>query len=75
MEAAGVTRFSIALDLCQGHGRCYSLAPDFFDSDDEGRGIVLDVALDASQLDFAEIVVQECPERAIRTVGTDPTRE
>ena len=23
---------------CQGHGRCYDLAPEFFASDDEGYG-------------------------------------
>jgi len=23
-------------DACQGHGRCYALSPDLFDSDDDG---------------------------------------
>jgi ferredoxin len=27
--------------LCQGHGRCYDLAPDLFGADDEGYGQVL----------------------------------
>ena len=32
---------SIDSDKCQGHGRCYSLAPAVFDSDDEGYAILL----------------------------------
>lgn len=27
--------------LCQGHGRCYDLAPDLFGEDEEGYGKVL----------------------------------
>ena len=28
-------------ELCQGHGRCYDLAPGLFGDDDEGYGTVL----------------------------------
>src|SRR3546814_10183679 len=34
-------RIEIDGDRCSGHGRCYSLAPDVFDCDDEGYGRVL----------------------------------
>ena len=27
-------------EKCQGHGRCYALAPDLFDCDDEGYAVV-----------------------------------
>ncbi|MFZ0713777.1 ferredoxin [Mycobacterium sp.] len=74
-DDVGETRFHIELDRCQGHGRCYSLAPDFFDVDDEGRGVVKATDVSTSQLGSAEVVVQECPERAISMVGADPTRE
>jgi ferredoxin len=29
-------RIRIDGDLCQGHGRCYTLSPDLLESDDEG---------------------------------------
>ena len=28
-------------ELCQGHGRCYDLAPELFGADEEGYGQVL----------------------------------
>ena len=28
-------------ELCQGHGRCYDLAPGLFGADEEGYGQVL----------------------------------
>lgn len=50
---------------CQGHGRCYTLAPELFDVDDEGYGIVrgVDVGPELDQL--ADRAIAECPERAI----------
>ena len=32
--------------LCTGHGRCYSLSPTVFDSDDDGNGRVIVDELD-----------------------------
>jgi ferredoxin len=34
-------KVQINSELCQGHGRCYDLAPDLFGDDDEGYGRVL----------------------------------
>lgn len=55
---------------CQGHGRCYSLSPDLFDTDDEGYA-VLKVSGDVpSELeDDARAAADNCPEYAI-TVET-----
>ncbi len=33
-------RVVIDHEACTGHGRCYTLAPDVFDSDDAGYGVV-----------------------------------
>jgi len=53
-------------DACQGHGRCYSLAPDLFDSDDEGYAVVvLDGDLTAEQEGKARLAADNCPEYAI----------
>jgi ferredoxin len=55
-------------NLCAGHGRCYTLAPELLDSNDEGYPTSLGEDLDvAPQLeDAAQRVVANCPEGAIR---------
>lgn len=53
-------------EKCQGHGRCYALAPDLFDADDEGYAVLLatgDVA-PAHQAN-ASLAADNCPEYAI----------
>lgn len=51
---------------CQGHGRCYSLAPDLFDCDDLGTSVVLVTGeLDDDQLTKAKLAAANCPEFAI----------
>ena len=53
-------------DKCQGHSRCYSLAPEVFDVDDLGQaherngGEVPDALADSARLAAAN-----CPEYAI----------
>jgi ferredoxin len=64
-------RIEIDLGACTGHGRCYSLAPDLFDADDEGRPVVLDAAADEHRAE-ALAAAGTCPERAITL--TDPAR-
>ena len=53
-------------DACQGHNRCYMLAPELFDVDDEGYAILLvsgDVPEDLAEK--AELAQDNCPEFAI----------
>lgn len=54
-------------ERCTGHGRCYSLAPDLFDCDDEGYGRLLapDADVPDELLEQARAAVNTCPERAI----------
>ncbi|HWJ64000.1 MAG TPA: ferredoxin [Acidimicrobiales bacterium] len=53
-------------DRCQGHGRCYALAPDLFDADDEGYAVVLVTGdLTDEQLANAQLAADNCPEYAI----------
>ncbi|MFG2243724.1 ferredoxin [Spirillospora sp. NPDC048823] len=53
-------------ERCQGHGRCYDLAPDLFGEDDEGYGTVLgDGAVAPDGEPSARRAVANCPERAI----------
>jgi ferredoxin len=54
---------------CQGHGRCYDLAPGLFGEDDEGYGGVLrDGTVPTGQERDARLAVQNCPEQAIELV-------
>lgn len=51
---------------CQGHGRCYDLAPGLFGEDDEGYGTVLgEGVVPAGGEHDARLAVANCPERAI----------
>ncbi len=55
---------------CQGHGRCYDLAPDLFGEDDEGYGEVLgDGAVPPGGEDAARLAAANCPEQAIDLLG------
>lgn len=59
-------RVVIDAELCQGQGRCFSMAPNIFGFDDLGNGVVLgDGALDAQTLDQARLAQANCPEHAI----------
>jgi ferredoxin len=59
-------RAQIDPGLCQGHGRCYDLAPDVFGDDEEGYGTVLgDGVVPADREDAARLAALNCPERAI----------
>jgi ferredoxin len=52
-------------ERCTGHGRCYALAPDVYDADDEGHCVlrhdVIPVELEAK----ARAGVNNCPEEAL----------
>jgi len=59
-------RVSIDGDRCQGHGRCFNLAPDVFGFDDLGNGVVLvERAEDERTVRLARLAQVNCPEHAI----------
>jgi ferredoxin len=60
-----VMKVRIDTAVCTGHGRCYSLAPEVFQSDDSGYGSVPVEDVPEDLRAKAEIGVQNCPERAI----------
>jgi ferredoxin len=73
-------RIQIDADRCTGHGRCYALAPELFDCDDDGHGEVRADVRDAGgdahrsgvladdQVPRAKLAVDNCPEAAISLV-------
>jgi ferredoxin len=53
-------------ERCQGHGRCYDLAPGLFGDDEEGYGQVLgDGTVPPDQERAARLAEVNCPEHAI----------
>ena len=62
-------RIELDTERCTGHGRCYSLAPDLFDCDDRGYGIVTRAEVPDELVDQARTAVANCPERAITLEG------
>jgi ferredoxin len=60
-------RLHIDSARCQGHGRCYDLAPDLFGEDDEGYGKVLGDGLVPPEQEARRAVIN-CPERAIELI-------
>jgi ferredoxin len=57
-------------EKCQGHGRCYALAAELFDADDEGYAVVLvSGELDEQQVVAAQLAADNCPEYAISVEG------
>jgi ferredoxin len=59
-------RVIVDSEKCQGHNRCYALAPELFDVDDYGQALVRGDGTVAPGLeDKARLAVANCPEYAI----------
>jgi len=59
-------KVSVDKELCVGHGRCYDVAPELFEDDDEGYAVVRgDGSVPPGQADAARLAVRLCPERAV----------
>ncbi len=59
-------RIILDSEACQGHGRCYALAPDLFDADDDGYSVLLLTGdVPAELQDAARLAADNCPEYAI----------
>jgi ferredoxin len=62
-------KVQIDSERCQGHGRCYDLAPGLFGEDEEGFGQVLgDGVVTSGREREARLAVANCPERAVEIV-------
>ena len=59
-------RIHVDSEKCQGHNRCYALAPELFDVDDYGNAVVIGDGEVLSDLEEkARLAVANCPEFAI----------
>jgi ferredoxin len=59
-------RVFVDADACRGHGRCYTLSPDAFDSDHEGHSVPKVDDVEGELLQSDRVAASNCPERAIR---------
>ncbi len=60
-------RLHLDSEKCQGHNRCYALAPELFDVDDYGQAVLLlDGDVPAELQDKARLAAANCPEFAIK---------
>lgn len=64
-------RIEIARERCTGHGRCYALAPELFDADDDGYGTVVEPVVGDSRSEDALAAEGTCPEQAITVAETE----
>ena len=61
-------RVVLDAEACTGHGRCYALAPEVFDADDDGHCVRARrrVRCRPSSKSQARLGVANCPELALR---------
>lgn len=62
-------RIVVHADKCQGHARCYALAPELFEVDDYGQSTArIDGDIPAELEEKARLAAANCPEYAIDIV-------
>jgi len=62
-------KITIDAEVCQGHNRCFALAPELVDVDDYGAAFVLhDGVVPQGLEDKAQLIIDNCPEFAIAAV-------
>ena len=62
-------RVKVDGDKCQGHNRCYTVAPELFDLDEYGYSHEKEDGTVPKELEEkARLAVANCPERAIEIV-------
>jgi ferredoxin len=67
----GGMKIVVDVERCQGHGRCYDIAPEVFSADGEGHAVILAPDGDIAGADEAQAAraVRSCPERALSLEG------
>jgi ferredoxin len=62
-------RICVDPDKCQGHARCYSIAPELFEIDDYNLSTARNDGVVPSELEEkARLAIANCPEYAISEV-------
>jgi ferredoxin len=64
-------KLKLNTELCSGHGRCYVLSPDVFETDDDGYGQAKFSRVPDELIQQARIAVINCPEDAITLISEE----
>lgn len=59
---------TVDFDKCTGLGICESLAPDFFEVNDDGELLLLKAEISDAELQEVEEAVNGCPTEALKIV-------
>jgi len=67
--SVGVMKVKVDSEKCQGHNRCYALAPGLFKVDEYGYATARgDGTVPKDLEEKAKLAIENCPERAIFVV-------
>jgi ferredoxin len=58
-------KVTIDKGLCSGHGRCYALAPEVFEPDEDGFSVVTQQDVPSAFEAAVRLAEQNCPEGAV----------
>ena len=58
-------KVNLDTERCTGHGRCYALAPEVYDADDEGHCVLRHDVIPVELEGKARAGVNNCPEEAL----------
>jgi ferredoxin len=61
-------RVRVDSEKCTGHGRCYVLAPELYEPDDEGSCLIPRERVSAALVQTARRAALNCPEDAIEII-------
>ncbi len=67
-------RITVDREACTGHGRCYTVAPEVYEADDDGYCVIPSEIVPAGWERQAELGARNCPENAI-TVTIEGDRD
>lgn len=72
-DTTATIRIRVDESLCVGHGRCYSLEPSVFDSDDDGYPVARGTTIEPPEGSEAAVrrAIANCPAGAIAIVAAD----
>jgi ferredoxin len=72
VERAASFRVRVDPDRCQGHNRCYSIAPELFELDDLGQSSQIGLGeVPADLVPAARRAEANCPEHAVSLIEVD----
>ena len=61
-------RIEVDGDICTGHGRCWSMAPEVYEADDDGYCATRSLDVPPELERAARVGAMNCPEHAITVI-------